>query len=152
LLFDVAVSPRTGNVYTVEFGDTTRIQVFTSGGIFLNKWGSFGSSDGQFDDPISLAIDSGGYVYVVDNSNNRIQKFKPDGTFIRKWGSAGNGLGEFQGPKGIGIDLSTNNIFVADTENNRIQEFNSGGKFIRSALGSASINTPKSGPSNLFGP
>ena len=132
LLSDVAVSPRTGNVYTAESADNNRIQVFTSGGTFLNKWGSFGSSNGHFDGSVSLAIDLGGYVYVVDYGNDRIQKFKPDGTFIRKWGSVGNGPGEFQGPQGIGIDLSTNNIFVADTGNNRIQEFTSGGKFIRS--------------------
>ena len=69
-------------------------------------------------------------------------------------GIRSTGPGKFQGPEGIGIDLSTNNIFVADTGNNRIQEFSSGGTFIRSwgTFGSASTNTLKSRPSNLFGP
>jgi tripartite motif-containing protein 71 len=71
LLNDVAVSPKTGNIYTAEVSDNDRIQVFTSGGTFLNKWGSSGSTDGHFEDPVSLAIDSGGYVYVADWGNNR---------------------------------------------------------------------------------
>ena len=128
---DAAISPKTGNVYTVESGDTNRVQVFTSGGKFLFKWGSSGG--------YALEIDSDGNVYVLDGSS--IQKFNSNGAFIRKGGSTGTGIGKFQGAGGIGIDRSANNVFVADTENNRIQEFTSGGKFIRSwgTLGSTGV-------------
>jgi len=38
-----------------------------------------GALDGQFNNPQSLAVDSG-FLYVVDTSNQRIQKFQADGT------------------------------------------------------------------------
>ena len=51
------------------------IQKFDSNGKFITKWGSDGSSDGQFKFPNSVAVDSSGNVYVTDTGNNRIQKF-----------------------------------------------------------------------------
>jgi len=38
----------------------------------------------QFNHPEGVAVDSDGYVYVVDTTNNQIQKFSKTGTFIRK--------------------------------------------------------------------
>ena len=46
--------------------------------------------DGQFSNPTGLAVDSLGFVYVIDYNNNRIQKFTNDGTFVTKWGSQGS--------------------------------------------------------------
>ena len=61
-----------GNVYVSECSND-RIQVFDSQGIFLRKWGSEGSGDGEFIRPQELAIDGDGNVYVSDRDNNRIQ-------------------------------------------------------------------------------
>src|SRR6188768_4199699 len=39
-------------------------------------WGSLGSGDGEFSDPMGVAIDrTNGWVYVADVVNDRIQKF-----------------------------------------------------------------------------
>ena len=43
--------------------------------MFVTKWGSFGLNDGQFDNPIGIAVASDGSVYVADMYNHRIQKF-----------------------------------------------------------------------------
>jgi DNA-binding beta-propeller fold protein YncE len=56
-----------------------RIQKFASNGTFITKWGSFGKGDGQFVDPEHIAVDSKGFVYVTDRSNNNVQKFAPVG-------------------------------------------------------------------------
>ena len=53
------------------------LQVFSSDGAFLFKWGSQGGVDGQFQDPKGIAVDGSGRVYVADTFNNRIQKFQP---------------------------------------------------------------------------
>ena len=133
-----------GNVYV---GDTSyhRIQKFTSAGEFVTKWGSYGSGDGEFDNPFGIAIDSAGNVYVADTWNHRIQKFTSAGEFVTKWGSYGSGDGEFDNPFGIAID-SAGIVYVVDTWNHRIQKFTSSGTFITKWGGEGS------GDGELFNP
>ena len=38
-------------------------------------WGSYGSGNGQFQDPLGAATDGSGNIYVADSGSNRIQKF-----------------------------------------------------------------------------
>ncbi|HIE82907.1 MAG TPA: hypothetical protein EYQ00_03245 [Dehalococcoidia bacterium] len=52
-----------------------RIQKFTSEGVFVSKWGTNGTGDGEFDWPRSITVASDGSVYVTDTVNHRIQKF-----------------------------------------------------------------------------
>ena len=67
-----------GNVYVSEIGNNMgggdRIQKFTSEGVFVTKWGSSGSGDGQFDHPKGIVVAPDGSLYVSDKGNNRIQK------------------------------------------------------------------------------
>jgi DNA-binding beta-propeller fold protein YncE len=76
---DGAVAPD-GSVYVADI-DNHRIQKFTSAGVFLTKWGTNGTGDGEFgpriDDPMALgvAVAPDGSVYVADTENHRIQKF-----------------------------------------------------------------------------
>lgn len=92
--------------------------------VFLTKWGSFGSEDGQFNFPAGVAVElSTGNVFVVDADNQRIQVFDSSGTFITKWGSSGTGDGQFDAPFGVAVNPSTGNVFVTDAANHRIQVF-----------------------------
>jgi DNA-binding beta-propeller fold protein YncE len=54
---------------------------------FLRKWGSGGVSFGEFSQPLGIAIDSSGNVYVTDSTAvaNKIQKVTSSGTFITSW-------------------------------------------------------------------
>jgi len=97
--------------------------------VYVTKWGSTGTGNGQFDQPVGVAADSTGNVYVADTKNDRIQKFNSTGTFLTKWGTFGVSDGQFNEPNGIGID-SSNNLYVADINNNRVQKFTSTGTFI----------------------
>ena len=70
----VGVAPDTGHVYVA---DNHLIQYFTSNGSFLGKFGSFGSGNGEFDQPSDVAFStSGARLYVADTGNCRIQYFK----------------------------------------------------------------------------
>ena len=73
--------------------------------------------DGQFNGPVSVAVDNADNVYVTDQSNSRIQKFKlttpcPTGKtqvnlgvcFITKWGHFGSGNGQFNASYGVAVD------------------------------------------------
>jgi DNA-binding beta-propeller fold protein YncE len=110
-----------------------RVQYFTRTGLFLGKWGSQGTGDGQFEGLTGLAIAPNGNVYTADagppTGNHRIQYFSPSGSFLGEWGSKGTGNGEFDDPYGLAVALN-GNVYVADVNNHRIQYFTSNGSFL----------------------
>lgn len=63
-----------GKVYASDWWE---VKVFSPSGVLLDRWGSWGSGDGQFDLPWGIAVDPSGNVYVADRLNHRIQKFGP---------------------------------------------------------------------------
>lgn len=52
-----------------------RIQIFTSSGVFIKKFGSKGTGPGEFDRPSGVCISPEGKIIVVDFGNNRVQVF-----------------------------------------------------------------------------
>ena len=92
--------------------------------MFVNKWVTECTGDGQFRYPRVAAVASDGSVYVGDN-NHRIQKFTSEGVFVFKWGSQGSGDGQFQSPWGVAV-ASAGSVYVADTGNKRIRKFSVG--------------------------
>src|SRR5688572_19973991 len=67
--------------------------------VYEFQWGTLGSDNGQFVQPIGVAVDGLGNVYVADTSSDRIQKFSSTGQFITKWGSTGSGNSQFLYPR-----------------------------------------------------
>jgi tripartite motif-containing protein 71 len=98
-------------------------------------WKIDGNPD-RFNNPLSLAIDKEGYLYVLDAGNNRIQKFDQTGKFVMMLGVSGAGDGEFNFQRGAGdfiggLALDTQgNLYVADNQNQRVQKFDSNGNFL----------------------
>jgi DNA-binding beta-propeller fold protein YncE len=106
----------------------------------VKEWGTPGYHDGEFATPVAIAVDSNGYVYVVEFNNHRLQKFDSDVKFVMKWGTEledienfavnATGNGQFAHPIGVAVDLK-GYVYVVDLGNNqRIQKFDSDGKFI----------------------
>jgi hypothetical protein len=96
--------------------------------VFVRKWGTVGSGDGEFRNPNGVAVASDGSVYVADRDNHRIQKFTSEGVFVSQWGTYGSGDGEFDWP--YDVLVSDGSVYIADKNNHRIQKFTSEGVFV----------------------
>lgn len=119
----VAVGPN-GDRYLVDVqsGGGT-VQVFDQAGVFRFGFGNPGPGDGQFSQPIDVAVaPATGAVYVTDANANRVQRFSAGGDFINKWG----GAGILDQPAGITV-APDGSVFVADRSNTRIQHFSASG-------------------------
>jgi streptogramin lyase len=116
--------------------------------VFVRKWGTEGSDNGQFQEPVSVAVGSSSIIYVVDSGNARIQKFDNNGNFISKWGSQGSGDAQFHRPYSIAVD-SLGKVYVADLENYQIQKFDSDGTFIKKWGSVGNGNGQLNGPTGI---
>jgi sugar lactone lactonase YvrE len=100
-----------------------------TGVIGSGTWGTTGSGNKQFTNPIGVCCD-GSHVYVVDSGNHRIQKLTTSGVYVTKWGSYGSGPGEFSNPRGIAVDTN-GDLWVADYGNQRLQKFSNTGTWLQ---------------------
>ncbi|MFA4849823.1 MAG: 6-bladed beta-propeller [Methanoregula sp.] len=120
-----------GGVYVVDSGNS-RVQKFSSDGIFQYQWGSQGFGNYQFQSPTGIAIDSTNHVTVT--MTNKVKQYSvtdTGATFIRDWGSYGTGDGQFQNyPWLLGVDPA-GNLYIPDRLNQRVQVFDPSGNFIR---------------------
>ena len=90
----------------------------------------------SLNNPLGVAVDSAGNIYVADFSNNRIRMIAASNGVIST--VAGNGTASFGGdgspatsaslntPRGVAVD-SAGNIYVSDAGNYRIRKFTVGG-------------------------
>jgi len=120
-----------GNLYITEVGTPfvgpSRIQKFSATGKPLAQWGTHGSAPGQFNNPIGIAVDQQGDIYVAEESNTRIQKLSSLGQPLTQWGTPGSGPGQFNVPYDLALDAS-GNVYVSEPGplgpgNDRIQKF-----------------------------
>lgn len=102
----------------------------------LTPFGSSGATDGKFNRPQGVAIDSSGNIWVVDKNNNRVQKFDESGKFLLQFGGLGSTDGKFNDPRGIAVS-SNGTVWVVDVGNKRVQAFNSKGEFLRKIVNGA---------------
>lgn len=80
---DITIDSR-GLAYVADTaGWPRRIQIFTTDGIFIAKFGENGGLPGQFQYPMGIAIDSSGNIFVSDSTctdymvSDRVQRFTP---------------------------------------------------------------------------
>ena len=96
----------------------------TNGGGYLDARGTAA----RFSDPVGVAIDGAGNVFVADSSNQVIRKIAPNGdvtTFAgtpHLAGTADGKPGAFNFPAAVAVNKTTNEVYVADTFNSTIRK------------------------------
>ncbi|RJQ44513.1 MAG: hypothetical protein C4545_01275 [Anaerolineaceae bacterium] len=125
-----------GSIYVAD-SKNNQIKHFSTSGILLDAWGSFGSiadtnaPGGTFYEPWDVAVSPDGTIYVADTWNHRIQKFTADGQFVSTWGyfAQDNTPLGYWGPRGITVDAD-GNVYFTDTGNKRIVVFDKNDNFV----------------------
>ncbi len=93
------------------------------------------AADCELNNPIGIAVDAAGNIYIGDRDNNRIRKINTAGiiTTIAGTGAAGfSGDGgpatdaKIYGPYGLCVDNS-GNVYFADNGNDRVRQINNSG-------------------------
>ncbi len=129
--FDQENIPVSPNTYVLDY-NSGNVKVFDSQGNFRSTFGSFGTGDGQFQQPNELVQDNQGNVYVLDRGRHDVQIFDSSGKFLRKFGSYGTGNGQFITPSDIALDNQANIYVLDQSEFKRdIQVFDKNGTFLR---------------------
>ena len=126
-------------------GATTTYTVSTLAG----NHGTQGSADGtgsaaQFFNPLGIAVDSSGTVYVADNGNNTIRKVTSTGVTSTQIGTASvsiqtcsyppYALDWYCGPQSVGVD-SSGNMYVSDGGHHLIRKVSPDGTTMTTLAG-----------------
>lgn len=112
-----------------------RILRYTTDGTYISEFGSFGSGNGELNEPWGLTVDGDGNTYVVDGTNHRIEVFNHADTYVRDFGSSDAGDFELYFPKDVEV-LADGSIVVASQNTQRIKKFNSTGTALLKEWGS----------------
>ena len=92
---------------------------------FVLEWGRKGKGDGEFDSPITLAIDRKDRLYVTDFKNQRVQRFGSDGTFLGAFPVP------YAQPGGIAVERDGARIYVAHWNQNKVAVYSPAGELLR---------------------
>ncbi|CAF4199818.1 unnamed protein product, partial [Adineta steineri] len=96
--------------------------------------------------PSDVALDGGGYLFIVDSNNNRIIGSGPNGfrCIIACASTSGSTSNQLSSPSTFSFD-SYGNIFITDQGNSRVQKF-----LIESTSYSVTLNQPNLCPSTTW--
>ncbi|OYU82868.1 MAG: hypothetical protein CFE24_13825, partial [Flavobacterium sp. BFFFF2] len=142
--FGIAVDS-TSNVYVAE-RDGNKIRKITVAGVVTTVAGSgtAGTVEGagataSFSDPMGVATDVWGNLYVGDRANNKIRKITAAGVVSTLAGGttgSTDGIGtnaRFSGPVGLAVDVM-GNVYVSEIYNNIIRKISQQGYTVTPSL------------------
>jgi len=82
-------------------------------------------------DPVAIAADRGGALYIADGDGERVLAFEFSGRFIRAMGGIGSKPGSFRGLRGVAVG-PRGELVTAERINARAQRLDPGGRVLAS--------------------
>ncbi len=123
----IALDPGSGRLFVAETA-AHRVSVFDRAGRLLERIGSRGTGDGEFNFPTYLWLDAGRLI-VADSLNFRVQLFDTQNRFTGSVGALGSAPGSLPRPKGVAVD-SLGHIYVVDGLLHDVQIFDRDGALL----------------------
>jgi sugar lactone lactonase YvrE len=131
-----------GNLFIAD-SDNHEVRMVTQAGVISTVAGNgtagFSGDGGpatiaQLNEPVAVAVDAAGNIFIADQHNNRIRMVNSAGVITTITGStvgfSGDGgpagSARISNPGGVTVDRA-GNLFIADTGNNRIRMVDAGG-------------------------
>src|SRR5262245_7141902 len=137
-----------GNIYVSDRGNHAIRVVSTNGDIrTLAGNGKEGNADGigsgaSFKQPIAVAVDRTGNVYVADRDNHVIRLIDPSGKVVTLAGTGAKGfangptsLAQFNEPYGVALSPDESILYVADYLNHAVRAIALAGKQVTTLAG-----------------
>ncbi len=115
-----------GNIFVVNTGYHS-IQKYDKNGQKVWSVGSKGSARNQFTEPVGIAMDSVGKLYVCDTANQRVCIYDNGGHFLKDFNVYGWDF--YYTEPFIALDEVNKEILVSDSRGNRIEVFDMNGNF-----------------------
>jgi len=116
-----------GSIYVGESGSGS-VAVFDAAWTLVDK---LGSGDGEFQNPIDIAIDTAtGNAFVADGDADLIKVYNAAGAHLFSFGGTGTATGRFDFPSAVHV-TSGAEVWVGDQNNDRLQVFGTDGTFLR---------------------
>ncbi|HSH05371.1 MAG TPA: flippase activity-associated protein Agl23 [Anaerolineae bacterium] len=106
-----------------------RTQLFDRDGNFIDERGEFGTNPGQYYEPVGLAVDSAGLIFIADTWNGRIQKLLPNLLPLSEWSFDGWYSESINNKPYVAVD-SLDRVYVTDPEGYRVIVFDGTGSYL----------------------
>jgi len=110
-----------GDFFVADTG-THRVAKLSPTGALLGSFGRKGSGKLEFWDPLDVAVDSNGAIYVADANNDRVQRIDREGKFVREY-DAGSVV------SGVAVD-GQGRVYVSLLDGGVVKVFDGNGKFL----------------------
>jgi sugar lactone lactonase YvrE len=138
------------NVYVTDTGNR-RVMEYDGNGTFIRQFAQGlspalvsapNNAPNQLNEPIGVAVDAQGNVYVADTNNRRIVKFDKSGNALTNWTVNAYAPGPYNEPfLAMGAD---GNLYASDPTGQQILKFDPTGKDLGSkkAQGTSTLSRP----------
>jgi DNA-binding beta-propeller fold protein YncE len=97
--------------------------------VVTNIYGYGEAANEQLRQPLGVAFDAGGNVWIANSGRSRVEEYASDGTYIRSIGTDPN-AGTLFSPYGVAVDTERNIVYVADMGGEAVQLYTTDGNWI----------------------